>query len=43
MIMGSPAKVVRDVTPEQIAMFRQNAMHYVENARRFRNGLSKIA
>jgi len=43
MIMGSPAKVVRDVTPEQIAMFRQNALHYVENARRFRNGLSKIA
>jgi carbonic anhydrase/acetyltransferase-like protein (isoleucine patch superfamily) len=43
MIMGSPAKVVRDVTPEQIAMFRQNALHYVENAQRFRNGLSKIA
>jgi len=43
MIMGSPAKVVRDVTPEQIDMFRKNALHYVENARRFRAGLSKIA
>jgi len=43
MIMGSPAKVVRDVTPEQIDMFRKNALHYVENAQRFRAGLSKIA
>lgn len=43
MIMGSPAKVVRDVTPEQIEMFRKNALHYVENAQRFRTGLSKIA
>ena len=43
MIMGSPAKVVRDVTPEQIDMFRKNALHYVENAQRFRIGLSKIA
>ena len=43
MIMGSPAKVVRDVTPEQIDMFRKNALHYVENAQRFRTGLSKIA
>lgn len=43
MIMGSPAKVVRDVTPEQIEMFRKNAMHYVENAQRFATGLSKIA
>jgi hypothetical protein len=31
------------VTPEQIEMFRKNALHYVENAQRFRTGLSKIA
>jgi carbonic anhydrase/acetyltransferase-like protein (isoleucine patch superfamily) len=42
MIIGSPAKVVRQLTAEQIEGLRQSAAHYVENARRFRNGLKKI-
>lgn len=43
MILGSPAKVVRQLTPEQIEGLRQSAQHYVDNARRFRTGLKKIA
>jgi carbonic anhydrase/acetyltransferase-like protein (isoleucine patch superfamily) len=42
MIMGSPAKVVRELTPEQIEGLRQSAKHYVANAQRFKAGLKKI-
>ncbi len=42
MIMGSPAKVVRELTPEQIEGLRWSARHYVENAERFRSTLKKI-
>lgn len=42
MILGSPAKVVRQLTPEQIEGLRRSARHYVENARRFKNGLRKL-
>jgi carbonic anhydrase/acetyltransferase-like protein (isoleucine patch superfamily) len=43
MIMGSPAKVVRQLTPEQLHGLMLSAQHYVENAQRYRKGLSKIA
>ncbi|QLQ00721.1 MAG: gamma carbonic anhydrase family protein [Burkholderiaceae bacterium] len=43
MILGSPAKVVRQLTPEQIEGLRQSAQHYIDNARRFRAGLRKLA
>jgi carbonic anhydrase/acetyltransferase-like protein (isoleucine patch superfamily) len=43
MIMGSPAKVVRQLTPEQIEGLQRSAKHYVGNARRFKAGLKKIA
>ena len=43
MIMGTPAKVVRQLTPEQIEGLRQSARHYIDNARRFKAGLKKIA
>jgi carbonic anhydrase/acetyltransferase-like protein (isoleucine patch superfamily) len=42
MILGSPAKAVRALTPEQQAGLLQSAAHYVENARRFRAGLHKV-
>ena len=41
MIFGSPAKVVRQLTPEQIEGLRRSAAHYVENAQRYRKGLKK--
>ena len=43
MIIGSPAKSVRQLTIEQIDKLRQIASNYVENARRFRNGLRQIS
>jgi len=42
MILGSPAKAVRMLTPEQMDGLRQSARHYVENARRFQAGLRKL-
>ena len=42
MIIGSPAKVVRQLTPEQIAGLRRSAEHYVANAKRYAGGLKKL-
>ena len=43
MILGSPAKVVRQLTPGQLEGLRLSALHYVSNAVRFRTGLKKVA
>ena len=42
MIMGSPAKVMRQLEAPQIAGLQGIARHYRENAERFRAGLKKI-
>ncbi|KAF1048095.1 gamma carbonic anhydrase family protein [Xylophilus sp.] len=42
MILGSPARAVRPLTPEQIEGLRRSAQHYVDNARRFTAGLRRI-
>lgn len=42
LIVGAPAKVVRELTPEQMAGLRGSAAHYVNNGRRYRTGLKKI-
>jgi carbonic anhydrase/acetyltransferase-like protein (isoleucine patch superfamily) len=42
MIMGSPAKVVRELTPDQIQGLRMPAKHYIENALLFQSSLKKI-
>jgi carbonic anhydrase/acetyltransferase-like protein (isoleucine patch superfamily) len=42
MILGSPARVVKTLTPEQIEGLRASARHYVENAQRFRHTLKKL-
>ena len=43
MILGAPAGVTRELSPEQQAGLPRIAEHYVENAKRFRAGLKKIA
>ena len=43
MIIGSPAKAVRELSPEHIEGLRQSARHYMDNARRFQSGLRKLA
>jgi carbonic anhydrase/acetyltransferase-like protein (isoleucine patch superfamily) len=42
LIMGTPAKVVRMLTAEQIAGLERSADHYVANARRFAQGLRRL-
>ncbi|HKL63112.1 MAG TPA: gamma carbonic anhydrase family protein [Woeseiaceae bacterium] len=39
LILGAPAKVVRELSAEEIAMIGHSAEHYVENARRYRHEL----
>ena len=39
LVMGAPGKVVRQIAPEQAAHMAKGARHYVENWRRYRNGL----
>ena len=43
MIIGSPAKAVRQLSPEQIEGLKMSAKHYIENAKRYRAGLKKLA
>jgi carbonic anhydrase/acetyltransferase-like protein (isoleucine patch superfamily) len=38
MVMGVPAKVKRQLTPDERERFRLNAMHYVEAARIYKEG-----
>ena len=40
MVMGSPGKVVRPLTPPEIQMLALSAQHYVHNAKRYRTELA---
>jgi carbonic anhydrase/acetyltransferase-like protein (isoleucine patch superfamily) len=40
LVMGSPGKVVRALSSEEIERLRWTSVHYVENSRRFKAGLS---
>ena len=42
MVMGSPGKVVREVSPQQAAGLEAGAMHYVENWKRFSKHLRAL-
>jgi len=42
LILGSPAKVVRVLSPEQRQALLESARHYRDNARRFAAGMHKI-
>ena len=43
MILGSPAKAVRQLTEAQIEGLKMSAQHYIDNARRYTAGLKKLA
>jgi carbonic anhydrase/acetyltransferase-like protein (isoleucine patch superfamily) len=43
MVLGSPAKVARALSPEQAERLAQSAGHYVENWKRYRAGLKARA
>lgn len=42
LIVGRPAKVVRELTPEQIERLKWSAAHYVDNAERHRTQLKRL-
>lgn len=42
MIMGSPARLVRQLSPEEAERLRGSAAHYVKNAQRFREQLQAL-
>ena len=42
MILGSPAKAVKQLSPEQIKGLKMSAQHYMDNANRYKNGLRKL-
>ena len=39
LIVGSPGKVVRELTDEEVAKLQRSAAHYVKNAERYRTTL----
>lgn len=41
MVLGSPGKVVREVTSEEIEDLKHSAEHYVQNFKRFKKELKK--
>jgi carbonic anhydrase/acetyltransferase-like protein (isoleucine patch superfamily) len=43
LVMGSPGKVVRELTDEQVARIAYSAQHYVQNAQRYQQFLEEIA
>jgi carbonic anhydrase/acetyltransferase-like protein (isoleucine patch superfamily) len=40
LVMGSPGKVVRELTPFELQMLEASALHYVENWKRYAKGLT---
>ena len=42
LVMGSPGKVIRPLTPQEIAMITMSAQHYQQNAKRFLTSLKSI-
>ena len=42
LVVGSPGKVVRSLTPDEVARLRWIADHYVENAERYRRDLTSV-
>jgi carbonic anhydrase/acetyltransferase-like protein (isoleucine patch superfamily) len=42
LIIGSPAKAVREMSAEEIAKMQRGASHYVNNARAYAAGLRRL-
>ena len=42
MIIGSPAKVARELSPENIARLKMSVSHYVDKVPVYKNELKKI-
>ena len=42
MVMGSPAKIKRELTDKEVVYLHRGAQHYVDNGRRFSKGLKQV-
>lgn len=42
MVMGSPGKVVRTLTDQEVERIRRGNQHYVEESRRYRHALQRL-
>jgi len=42
VVMGSPGKVIKTLTPEQADQLKMGAKYYVANAKRFRDGMERV-
>jgi len=42
MIMGAPAKVVRELTPQEVQVIKMMSMNYVQNALRYQTQLKAL-
>ncbi|MCL2644050.1 MAG: gamma carbonic anhydrase family protein [Betaproteobacteria bacterium] len=42
LVVGSPGRILRSLTDEEITRLRANARHYVDNARRYQAGLREL-
>lgn len=42
MILGSPARVIRELSPDHVARVRRGAVHYVDEARHYRDHAVRI-
>ncbi len=42
LIVGSPGKVVRELTDDDVAKLKHSAEHYVDNARRYQSQLEAL-
>lgn len=41
MVMGSPGKVVREISEQNAMLIKMSALHYVENFKRYKNDLQR--
>lgn len=42
VVMGAPGRVIKQVPPAQESMLKASADYYVQNAKRFKNGLNAL-
>ena len=42
LIMGSPAKLIRELTEQEILMIKMSSEHYVQNGKRFMSSLTAV-
>jgi len=43
MVLGAPAKVVKELSEKHIAMLKMGAKHYVDNSSKYNKGLKEIS